>query len=210
MSVAGVVLAVAAGAVAAAHLPGVLGPAVGDGGGEFQPAEGVEAVSARRPGRGMEPHGELRGGGAGSRRASGLAGALGSGVREARDGGGCGQGPVLRAWNSLYPRGSGGDEGLCRAGRDAADPGARVGIGVPSACAGFVGGGPAAAPGTDRPRPGSRQQAAPGPFPATSRACLRHSGSESFSIAGLPLVFKSVFPAGTALGSLVAFSQTPL
>lgn len=105
-SAAGAVVAVAAGAAAVATVaavaadprPSVLGPVVGDGGGELQPAEGVAAVSVRCPGRGMEPHGELRGGGSGSRRASGLAGALGGrGVWEARGGGGCGRSPVLRA-----------------------------------------------------------------------------------------------------------------
>lgn len=35
----------------------VLRPAVGDGDSELQPAEGAVAVSDRRPGRGMEPHG---------------------------------------------------------------------------------------------------------------------------------------------------------
>lgn len=44
-SAAGAVVAVAAGAAAAAAGAGVLGPAVGDGGGELQPAEGAAAVS---------------------------------------------------------------------------------------------------------------------------------------------------------------------
>lgn len=44
-SAAGAVVAVAAGEVAPAARPGVRGPAVGDGGGELQPAEGAAAVS---------------------------------------------------------------------------------------------------------------------------------------------------------------------
>lgn len=96
----------------AASRPGVLRPALGDGGGELQPAEGVVAVSVRRPGRGMEPHGELRGGGAGFRRASGLAGALESGVRECGAEVAAGRARCSGLEIPLYPRESGGDEGL--------------------------------------------------------------------------------------------------
>lgn len=70
-------------------------------------------------------------------------------------------------------------------GRDVADPGARAGIGVPVR-------GPALAVGQRLAGQTvliqglvSGRSAAAGPFPATSRACPRHSGSEGFPIAFL-------------------------
>lgn len=87
---------------------------------------------------------------------------------------------------------------------DAADPGARAGFGV---------GGRAAARGSDRSRPGSRLRASggsPGPFPS-----LRTPLPEKLGLPELPRCFSSsgvstsAFP-GTLLGSLVAFSLTPL
>lgn len=153
-SAAGAVVAVAAGAVAAAAdpRPGVLRPVVGDGGGEFQPADGVAAVSVKRPGRGMEPHGELRGGGSGSRRASGLAGALG--------GRGSGRrGAVAVAGRARYSGleiPSTRESQEATKGSEARGGTLRTPVPVRGSAPSVR---PAAARGTDRPPPRSRQRA---------------------------------------------------
>lgn len=157
---------------------------------------------------GWSPTVSGRGGGSGSRRASGLAGALGSGVREERGGGGCGQGSGLEipsSRESQAPPPRGGTLRTPVPARGSACP-------VPSARAGFeasvwqrLAGLTVLIRGLISGRP-----AAPGPFPATTSALPEALGLRElphcFSSSGLT----SVFPAGTALGSWVAFSQTPL
>lgn len=131
---------------------GVLRPVVGDGGGEFQPADGVAAVSVKRPGRGMEPHGELRGGGSGSRRASGLAGALG--------GRGSGRrGAVAVAGRTRYSGleiPSTRESQEATKGSEARGGTLRTPVPVRGSAPSVR---PAAARGTDRPPPRSRQRA---------------------------------------------------
>lgn len=125
-------------------------------------------------------------GGADSRRASGLAGALGVGgsgrLRAEAAAGRAGCSGLEIPSTSESQEGTKGSE---ERGGTLRTPVLVRGIGVPvqgsaSAVGQRLAGLTALIQGLV-----SGRSAAPGPFPATSRACLRHSGSESFPIAFL-------------------------
>lgn len=127
----------------------------------------------------------MRGGGAGSRRASGLAGALGSGGP-----GGAGRrrpraGPGAPGLKFPPPGRVGKGRRALKSGEGRCGPRCSCGDRVPVR-------GPALAVGQRLAGQTvlfqglvSGRSAAAGPFPATSRACPRHSDSESFPIAFL-------------------------